>query len=298
MRRSLSSDRAFVGLLLVGLGIIAWVAFQHGGRAWAAVLAVLCPYSLNGVLVGTFDAWSLAGIYVAYLAAARRAPWLFGLGLLLATTKPQHILVTGPVLLLGVRGWPRPLLLKAAVIPALTLVLSFAVFGPDWPVRWWENYRAQPPGGYIGSAGTYLVTSTYAATNLAGIPLLPVAVGALLLAGFVLWQAWHEGLTHGTLALAVTANAIVSPHMLSQEYVGLLAIPWVGLAVRRPWLAALPYAISLPVLFRAQGLWDRLGLLDVTFPLVLMALLLLDRHRSVAVRPSRTRSQEMAATAS
>ena len=98
--------------------------------------------------------------------------------------------------------------------------------------------------------------------------------------------------------LAIITNAIVVPYILSQSYLVLIAMPWARLAVRRPWLAVFPYLVSLPVLFRAQGFWDRLGLVDVTFPLLLLAILLLEGYRSVSVSPSNTRSQEMSRTRS
>jgi len=288
-------------LTLLSLAITAGVSYAYGHEMWdgrprpsaqagapaphvrrtlaiASSLAVLCPYSLTAVFAGTLDAWSLLGIYLGYRALRESRPWSLGAALVLAATRPQDALLTGPALLLGARGWSRGHWLRVALLPAATLLLSLAVFGLDWPLRWIEHYQTAPPGGGAGIPQRYLVTSTYSATNLAGIPLPLVLAMTALLVAVVLRRVWMEGLRPATLGLAVTANAIISPHMLSQGYIVLLALPWVRLALRRPLPAALLYAVSLPVLFRAtEGLWDRLGLLDVTFPLILMVVLLLER---------------------
>ena len=135
------------------------------------------------------------------------------------------------------------------------------------------------------------MTSTYTATNVSGVPLLPVILASLVLVVVVVRRVWEGGITQDTLDLTVTANAVVSPYMLSQSYVLLLALPWARLAVRRPWLAAIPYAITPVLLTRAQGLWDRLGLLDVTFPMILLVLLFLEPRLRRSPRVAATRSQ-------
>ena len=102
----------------------------------------------------------------------------------------------------------------------------------------------------------------------------------------MLRRVWDRGLTREAFDLGVTANAIVSPYMLSQSYLLLLALPWSSLACRHPWWAAAVYAASLPMLTRAGGAWDRWGLLDVTFPVVLFLLLLADGRAGQNARHS------------
>ncbi|MBI2886555.1 MAG: DUF2029 domain-containing protein [Chloroflexi bacterium] len=267
------------GLTLVSAAIVGSIAYAVAREAGAArpwliaLLATVCPYSLELLFVGTLDAWSLLGIYLGYLAIRRRSPWLLGAGLLLTPIRPQDAVITLPALLLGSRGWPARRLARAAALPGGVFLASLLTFGWDWPLRWWQSYVAQPPH-------PYLVTSTYGAMQVIGVPAAAMVAVSLILSGLVFARVWRQGLSLQRLGLAVTANAIVSPYMLSQSYVVLLAIPWAWLAARRPWLAAIPYAISLPLLIRAQGLWDRLGLLAVTFPMVLLVLLLVETRRA------------------
>lgn len=262
-------------LSLLTIALVAAVSVWYtarwcGARAGAplrAALAVLCPYTLTALFAGTIDAWSMAGVFLGFVAAQRRQPWLLGAAVSLALVRPQNAVLTLPLLLVGVRHWSPGELARAAAVPSAAVLASLAVFGIDWPLRWVANVRAAPPI-------PYLVTSTYAATGLAGLPLPLVVAGTGILAAFVLRRVWREGLTRETFDLGVTANAIVSPYMLSQSYLLLLALPWSSLACRRPWWAAAVYAASLPMLTRAGGAWDRWGLLDVTFPMVLFLLLL------------------------
>lgn len=271
-----------VALTITSAAVIGGVAHSYARQAGArypsllALLAVVCPYSLQVLFVGTLDAWSLLGVYLAYGAARSRNGWLLGFALLLAAAKPQNVALTGPILLIAVRAWPLQTLARVALLPGAVLVATFAGFGLVWPLRALQHYQSLPPGVAAG----YLVTSTYDATSFAGIPLFLVVLALFMGVCLLVRHVWRRGLTPDVLDLAVTMNAIVSPYILSQSYTLLLALPWTRLAARRPWLAAISYLISLPILWRAQGLWDRIGLLDVTFPIILLVLLLIEPRLS------------------
>ena len=272
--------------MVSGVGYLYLREAGAGRQAWLILLlAAICPYTLSVLFVGTLDAWSLLGVYLSYRALRAEKPWLLGAGLMLALVRPQNAVLTAPVLLLALRHWNTRDLASAAVVPALVLAGSFVGFGLDWPLRWWQNLSALPPI-------PYLVTSTYAATNAGGIPLPLVLLGSAVLVGVVVRRVWQEGIHPGTLDLTVTGNAVVSPYMLSQSYALLLVLPWASLALRRPWLAALPYAVTPLLLIRAQGLWDRLGLLDATFPIILLVLLLIEPRLRSPVQPAPPASRE------
>ncbi len=269
-----------VALTITSAAMIGGVAHSYAQQAGArypsllALLAVACPYSLQVLFVGTLDAWSLLGVYLAYGAARSRNGWLLGFALLLAAAKPQNVVLTGPVLLIAARAWPLPTLARVALPPGAVLAATFVGFGLDWPLRALQHYQSFPPGVTAG----YLVTSTYDATSFVGIPLSLVIPALFIGVCLLVRHVWRKGLTLDVLDLAVTMNAIVSPYMLSQSYLLLLALPWARLAARRPLLAAVPYLMSIPLLFRAQGLWDNIGLLDVTFPIILLVVLLVERR--------------------
>ncbi len=277
-------------LTVLSLAIVGFVAFsvakeEHAARPVLIVAAaILCPYSLTALFVGTLDPWALAGIYSCYLALGRRQPVLFGIGLLLALTRPQQCWLTLPVLLMGLRNWPREMVAKSLVLPAIVFLVTLPFFGFDWPLRLVQSYASTPPF-------PYLITSTYNVARLSGVPVALFAAGTIALGAYVLWTVWREGVTVRTLGLAVAANAVVAPYMLSHSYVTVLAIAWAALAARRPRLALLLYVVSLPMLIRAGGLWDRVGLIDVCFPLLLVAVLLWERAKMPGRVPSPWRGE-------
>lgn len=266
-----------VGLTLLSLAMALYVSFAYLKGSGVsrplpvALLAALCPYCLQVYFVGTLDALSLMGVFLAWRGAKAGTPWLLGLGTILALTRPQNAVLTGPVLLLGMRGWSAREMAQAAAIPVLVMLATFIGFGLDWPLRWWQNLHEAPPI-------PYLVTSSYDALKLLGVPYAFAVLGC---AGLTVWtvrRAWKSGVNAETLNITVVVNAIVSPYMLSQSYLLLLALPWARLAARRPLLAAVPYLMSIPLLFRAQAaVWDTLGLWDAAFPLVLLVALLVER---------------------
>lgn len=251
------------------LGVAGRSAAEAGARrpGMVAALATLSPYTLTVLFVGTLDGLALAGLWLAYRGVRGGRPWQLGAGLLLAAVRPQHLVVAGPLLLLGLRGWPVGALARAAALPAVVVAATVPFFGWDWPLRLWDSFTHYP-------SIPYLVTSTYAVPALAGLPCAVMVAGALALAAYAAVWVWRAGLGRPQFDLALAVNAVASPYMLSQSYSVLLAVPWAGLAVRRPLLAAALYAVGLPLLTRAGGAWDRIGLIDVTFPLLLCAALL------------------------
>lgn len=276
---ALDTPWAMATFTLLSLAIVCSITYAYAResgsrRPWLAVLAVtLCPYFLVLVFTGTPDAWSLLGIYLAYRAKRSSNPWLLGAALLLAGVRPQNLVLTGPALVLAVRKWPSQEWAKLAALPALTFLSSFLLFGWDWPVRWWDNFQALPPspGGII---------STYKVTEIVGVPLWLMALLALGLGAAMLLLVWRHGLPKTSFEMILAASAVISPYMRTPGFVVLLALSWTGLAVRRPKLAAASYAISLPTLV-VPLFWERLGVLDQTFPLVLLGLLALDRRLSL-----------------
>lgn len=275
---SLPDLRWGMALLTAGsLAAFTWVSLvvaREAGSRHAAVvsaLTALCPYTLTVLFVGTLDGLALLGLVAAQRAVAGRRPLLLGAAVLLAAVRPQHLVVTGPLLLLALRGWRPAEWGRVAVCPAAVLLLSVPFFRWDWPPRLWHSFTEYP-------SIQYLVTSTYSLAHLSPLPLFVIGLGMLVLVGYAAVAVWRWGLTPRNFDLALTVNAAASPYMLSQSYSVLIAAPWARLAVRYPWRAAAIYLISLPLLFRAGWLWDRIGLIDVTFPLLLAAALLLERR--------------------
>ncbi|HLC29685.1 MAG TPA: hypothetical protein VJM51_02765, partial [Dehalococcoidia bacterium] len=250
-------------------------------RAWLAPLLVaICPYTLVLLFLGTPDAWSLLGIFLSYRAIQRQQPWLLGGALILASVRPQHVLFTGLAFLLAIRRWPARPLVQFAVLPIATFLVSMVIFGWDWPLRWFQSYRTLPPtpGGII---------STYTMLEIIGVPIWASAPIAVALALAVLIYTGRGQLTQRGFEMLLTVNAVVVPYIRGPSFVVLLGLPWTRLAIHRPRLAAAAYALSLPTIV-VPLLWGRLGAveaLDLTFPIVLLGLLVLDARTASKAEP-------------
>ncbi|MBI5295115.1 MAG: hypothetical protein HY869_06535 [Chloroflexi bacterium] len=99
------------------------ISFPMLGQVWLGQVDVLVALGLALFLFG-------------------KNPYLRGMGLILALTKPQ---LTGLPILFGLllespRLWPKLLL-----APVLTMTLSLFIYGPDWPMRWIANSTAGLP---------------------------------------------------------------------------------------------------------------------------------------------------------
>ena len=260
---------------LIAAAVIGGIAYRQSGSPLIGLLAALCPYSLVLYLTGTPDAWSLLGLWVAWRSSRSGNGWGLGAGAALALVRPQNCLLTLPALvaqaLLPVRTGEsaRAPLIQASIVLAVVLVASAFVSGPDWPIRWWENYFIRPPSPE-GAA------TTYSALQRLGVPLWFSGLAGLATAvySFRRWSSPEH------FELLVALNAVLTPFIRSPGYVVLLAIPWAGLASRRPRLAAAVYAISLPTVV-VPAFWDRLApvwpympYFDLLFPVALASVLL------------------------
>lgn len=281
---------------LIAAVIIGGIAYHHSRALGAqasclpvALLASLCPYSLVLYLTGTPDAWSLLGLWLAWLSARKNNGWALGLGAALALVRPQNCLLSLPALvaqaLLPVRTGTlaRAPVVRAAAVLALVLLASVFVSGPDWPVRWWENYFIRPPSPE-GAA------TTYSALQRIHVPLWLSGAAGLAAALYAFGRYAPAASEPRTFELLVALNGVLTPFLRSPGYVVLLAIPWAGLAARRPRLAAAVYAVSLPTILVPlwwEGLapiWPYVPYFDLLFPIGLVAALLHERRMALSAQ--------------
>ena len=119
-----------------------WTAFSLTGLllvAWKTEinpLIFLFTFPMFGQYwLGQIDVFLCLG---ALLAIRAKSPYWRGAGLTLMMVKPQIAMLA--VVFLLVRE-ERKSLLKMLAVPAAVLAVSLAVYGIDWPLRWFENAR-------------------------------------------------------------------------------------------------------------------------------------------------------------
>jgi hypothetical protein len=214
------------------LGI--WGATQVLGRPSSplgTVPALVNPYTASVLLLGQWDALVLAGVGLGWYAAVQRRPWLLGVGLVLAATKPTNVWL--PLLLVLVwlaRHWPWSQAARVLVLPLLALLGSFLAAGWDWPLRYIAYVRSTPPLGF----NVALWQTDYALAQ------------AVLAGGVLLWLVWllRGGITAPHLALALTGSLLLSPFVVPYHLVA-VGPALVEVSRRRWWVGALLWLLAL-----------------------------------------------------
>ncbi|GAA5527097.1 hypothetical protein [Herpetosiphon gulosus] len=109
---------------------------------------VIISFSMIGQYsLGQVDIFLCLGLY---LILKSENPWLHGLGICLLAIKPQ---VTALVIVGLIIGPKFSHLWRMLIPPTLMLLLSFLVFGIDWPIRWLSNTQTLPPHVWRLAAG-------------------------------------------------------------------------------------------------------------------------------------------------
>jgi hypothetical protein len=189
--------------------------------------------------LGQVDALVMVGVV---LALTGRNPYLRGAGLLLASIKPH---VSGIALLLILIGdrqrW------KMLIVPAAVLLLSFAVWGIDWPLRFVAGIpEPEPPAWDFGSLFPVGLVA-FGAIFLVREPRQRVAASLLAAALGAPWYGVYSGVTY----LPFFSTWLALP----LGYAWVLAFPLLGnSALRFTWLLPLGLLVVLiwPELRRLQ----------------------------------------------
>ena len=223
------------------------------------ILAMANLHTFDVLIRGNVDALPVLGLTLGWLGLQKRKPFLLGVGLWLLAVKPVNVILPALVLLWGMRQWTKREVVRTLLPLAVTFLLSFAVFGLDWPIRYVMMWQANPPL-------IYLQTSLWRAIKAVRLPRLIVYLLAIPACILALWQVGRRGATPATLALAATTNLLFTPYALGSHYV-LLAVPFVILANwRRP--VMLTWLLTLTPLLRLHFGFD-IAWIDVGYPLVL-----------------------------
>ena len=123
-----------------------WVIFTVLGFLALAYFSGVNPFlllisfpMLGQIWLGQIDVFICLGLIIF---VSGKNPYLRGLGIALAMIKPQLTFL--PVLLTLLLESPRTWL-KLLTVPALLMLISFFVYGLNWPVLWVKNAMSNLP---------------------------------------------------------------------------------------------------------------------------------------------------------
>ena len=213
--------------------LLVWSSRNLGGDPLWVILSF--P-AMAQIWLGQLDGFITLG---TTMAVTFGNPYLRGLGLLLMAMKPQ---VAAPAILL--LFWYERERLKVAAIPVAVALLSFVVWGIDWPVRW--AFHSEP---------AWMNEIPWRVGTLFPIGLLAFAVIPLLAD------------KKSQIYAAFLASALGLPFYGSYSYVTFLVLsaPWWSTPLSYAWVLAYPwlgrqalqFAWVLPLVMLAHLVWTR-----------------------------------------
>ncbi len=260
--------------LSIGSVMIAVDVFAHSRAAQDFLLIFFLIANLHFIYLlylGQVDGIMLIALTLGYLAARREKPGELAATLFLMGMKPINLVLAAALYVYhAFQHWRRQQFVIAVVLPAFSLLaLSVLISGPDWVVRYIDRFgNGDKPG--------IMQVSLWDLGLPPGLVAIP-AIGLLLL----LAQAVKtQGLSHWTLSLALVINALLSPHTKSYHFVLLYpAFIYLWLCSRRAAVAV--WLITFTPLLRTGGERFDLGIIDIMYPLGLLAGLFLYRKPGV-----------------
>lgn len=227
------------------------------------LLLALVNLSLVDLIVhGQLDMFGLAGLVLGWWAVNKQQALLLGVGFCLMSMKPVNMVLPVLLFLMAIRHWSWREIALAFTPPLVMLLISSALVGFDWPLKYIANYH--DPVSKLAIS----IWRGAEALHLPGwLPAIPAVVAVLAF----LRRAWRDGLNEWTLGIAIATNLAFTPYAHGHYYVAL--IPALLAVAGRDWRwALLAWAASWAPLLRsplgAEASW-----VSVAYPLVLLVAL-------------------------
>ncbi len=197
------------------------------------LLALANMHVLDILLRGQIDAYIVLGAVLGWWAIHTHRPLVLAAAFVLITLKPQTVLLTGALLLYGMRDWSRRDILIALSLPALALVTSPLIAGLDWPLRLLRFMRDH-------DVAYHRAVTIWRIADLVGLPNWPFIIGSAVLIGVFARAVLKHGFSEWTFALAITTNLLIGNYVTGYNYP--LLIPVLLLvASHNGWLVGLIY---------------------------------------------------------
>lgn len=228
--------------ILITFSLLLFVARLWSNYVgWSTIkvlLAITGLYTVDHLIRGQVDVLALFGLILAFDGAKRHSPYVLGLGATIAMIKVANILLPMLLIAWSLRHWKLNEVLKASVIPIVTIILTLLVFGFDWAVRLINKLSGAIPYDPLSSLSTWQLVDT---ANLPSI--VPIIITLVLLIGV----AKYRDLTAQNIAFAIIANFLISNYVAGYHYVAL--IPAI-LCIRKRWLVFVCWLLALLPLVR------------------------------------------------
>jgi hypothetical protein len=201
-------------LTLVGV-IMAVRIFGQGVSLWLRFLACI-PFSLFVLLItGNLDGVVLLGFCMSLWGIKSHRPFYLAGGLWLATMKPINILPLLVFVFTLTWQWSWKDKFKALSLLTISVIVSFPLFGWDWPLRYYSYLTSTPPLEFP-------ILTIWRVGNQFNIPTLLLLTIAIMILVITTIKIRSHGFNFVTFSLATSAWMIITPYALIIHYVLLI----------------------------------------------------------------------------
>jgi hypothetical protein len=241
-----------LSLLTIAVSVVSVPRTKRRALYWLSVGLLVASYpSLRHLVDGNFEALVTGGLLLVLYGYARRRPYVMAAGVLLATAKPQSIVLFMPILAAYVmQMWP----------PCLWLKTVFAILAVIIPTLLWrgEAWIKAVQGTY--QSGTIMdISLTAALTRTTWFAPGMVTAFWLLFIGATLLIAWKSdrALSREKAAMLVAASLLIAPYAAGNSVLTVMAIGAIPLVQARPLLGGLLIAlINFPIVWTTHQLYQ------------------------------------------
>jgi hypothetical protein len=246
-------------LTLIGV-IMALKVFGEGVPLWLKSLASI-PFCLFILIIsGNLDGVVLLGFCLSIWAIKSHQPFLLATGLWLATLKPINILPLLIFVFVLTWGWSWKDKLKGFSFLLLSIIVSFPLFGWDWPLRYYSNITSTPPLDFP-------IVTLWKFGSQFNVPLLLLLAISVLIIGISAIHLISNGFNMVTFSMTTAAWMFITPYALIIHYV-LLMPAFLITARYLKGLSVLFFLASYLPLLRVPFGYDIIYI-DLLYPLLL-----------------------------
>ncbi|MGQ9848905.1 MAG: glycosyltransferase 87 family protein [Aggregatilineaceae bacterium] len=250
------------GTLGLLVGSVPLLRERRAFPVHAVLFALLNLHTFDVLIRVQVDGFVPFGVALGWWAIHQRRPWLLSLAFWLMAIKPINVVLVAAIYLVAIRHWSRSEQARVLALPGFSLLVSFVVLGADWPLRYIEAYRLDPPDR------AYLTLTLWRIARSIHFPFWPLIVLAGGCVALTLRLAWRVGLHQWTLSIALATNLVFAQYATGNHYVNLIPA-MLFLATRSRRVATLAYLATFTPLLR---IWFgvRIAPIDLLYPLILL----------------------------
>jgi hypothetical protein len=247
--------------LLTLLGVLlALRVFGQGVPLWLKTIATI-PFSLFLLLItGNIDGVVLLGFCLSFWALQSRNTFLLATGIWLATLKPINTLPLLIFVLLLTWKWSWKDKFKGISFLLISFIISFPLFGWDWPLRYYQYVTASPPLDFP-------IVTIWKLGDQFNIHFLFLLAISAIICVVTFLQVYSSGISDETFALVTAGWMLITPYALDIHYV--LLVPAFLITARHiRGVAVIAYLTTyLPLLRIPYGF--EIKCIDLVYPIML-----------------------------